>query len=82
MSNGPPAVAVPYRHLSNIALRGVVEAFVLREGTDYGSHEFTLDEKVAHVMHQLELGDAVVMFDPTSGSVDIVRPPSAGLERV
>ena len=65
-------VAVPHTELSADALRGVIESFVLREGTEYGEREFTLDEKLAHVMHQLERGEAQIMFDPQSNSVDIV----------
>lgn len=67
-----PPVAVPFREISAPALRGLVEAFVLREGTDYGEHEYSLDEKVAHVMRQLERGDAEVMFDPYTNSVSLV----------
>lgn len=67
-----PPVAVPFREISAPALRGLVEAFVLREGTDYGEHEYSLDEKVAHVMRQLERGDAEVMFDPQTNSVSLV----------
>ncbi len=67
-----PPVPVPYREISADALRGLVEAFVLREGTDYGTHEYSLDDKVAHVMRQLERGDAEVMFDPDSETVSIV----------
>ena len=66
-------ITIPYQNLSVDALRGVVEAFVLREGTDYGAHEFALLEKAAHVMQQLARGEAEVVFDPDSGSVDIVR---------
>jgi uncharacterized protein YheU (UPF0270 family) len=64
-------VDVPYRALSAAALRGVLEAFVLREGTDYGEREYTLAEKSAHVMRQLERGEARIVFDPGTGSVDI-----------
>lgn len=65
-------VVVPHTELSTDALRGVVEAFVLREGTEYGEREFTLEEKLAHVMRQLERGEARIVFDPQSQSVDIV----------
>ena len=54
------------------ALQGVIESFVLREGTEYGERDFTLEEKLAHVMHQLERGEAQIMYDPQSQSVDIV----------
>ena len=68
-----PPVPVPHRELSEEALKGVIESFVLREGTDYGEREFSLEQKVAHVMRQLERGEAQVVFDPNTESVDIVR---------
>jgi uncharacterized protein YheU (UPF0270 family) len=68
----PDPVAVPHTEISADALQALVESFVLREGTDYGEHEFSLPQKVAHVMRQLERGEAQVMFDPQSESVTIV----------
>ena len=65
-------VPVPHTELSDDALRGVVESFVLREGTDYGEREVALEQKVAHVLRQLERGEARIIFDPSSGSIDIV----------
>lgn len=71
-------VPVPYTQLSAEALQGVIESFVLREGTEYGEREFTLAEKRLHVMHQLERGEAQILFDPQSQSVDIVVTPKIG----
>jgi uncharacterized protein YheU (UPF0270 family) len=65
-------IEVPYRELSPDALRGVVEAFVLREGTDYGSREFTHEEKVAQLLTALERGEARILFDPATESVTLV----------
>jgi uncharacterized protein YheU (UPF0270 family) len=65
-------VVVPHRELSPDALAGVVESFVLREGTDYGDREYSLSEKVAHVMRQLDRGEAQIIFDPNTETVDIV----------
>jgi uncharacterized protein len=73
--SAPEPVPVPWTEVSTDALRGLVEAFVLREGTDYGEHEYSLEQKVAHVMRQLERGEAQVMFDPQSESVTIVVVP-------
>ena len=67
----PEPVSVPYTELSPEALRGVVESFVLREGTDYGTYEYSLEQKVAHVMRQLERGEARILFDPVTSSVHI-----------
>jgi len=65
-------IEVPYGDLSSDALRGLAEAFVLREGTDYGTESFSLEQKVAHVMAQLRRGDAVIVFNPRLASADIV----------
>ncbi len=73
-------VSVPHTELAADVLRAVVESFVLREGTDYGERELPLDDKVARVMRLLERGEAHIVFDPPSGSVDIlpVRGASRG----
>jgi uncharacterized protein YheU (UPF0270 family) len=71
-SEQPEPIVIPHRELSPEALRGVMEAFVLREGTDYGEREVSLDQKVAHVLRQLERGEARIIFDATLQSVDIV----------
>jgi uncharacterized protein YheU (UPF0270 family) len=71
----PPPVAVPHRELSPSALRGVIESFVLREGTDYGDRDVPLDEKVDAVQAQLERGEARIVFDPASGTIDIALVP-------
>ena len=68
----PEPVVVPHTELSADALRGVVESFVLREGTDYGEREFSLEQKLAHVYRQLERGEARIVFDPSTESIDIV----------
>lgn len=65
-------VAVPHAELSAAALRGVIESFVLREGTDYGERDVPHEAKVAQVLRQLERGEARIMFDPVTQGVSIV----------
>ena len=74
MDTDPPQepVFVPHTELSPEALRGVIESFVLREGTDYGAREFSLEEKLLHVQRQLERGEAQIVFDPNTETIDIV----------
>jgi uncharacterized protein len=71
MSDQEP-VFVPYQELSPETLRGVIESFVLREGTEYGAQDFTLEEKLAHVYRQLERREARIVFDPNTESIDII----------
>lgn len=65
-------VEIPPGLLSAEALRGVAEAFVLREGTDYGLREFTHEEKVGQVLAAIGRGEARILFDPRTDSVTIV----------
>ncbi len=70
----PPApVEIPCADLSAEALRGVIESFVLREGTEYGARDFSLDQKVEQVMALLKRGKARVMFDPLTETVTVVE---------
>jgi uncharacterized protein YheU (UPF0270 family) len=68
----PEPVVVPYTDLPDELLHAVIESFVLREGTDYGEKELTLQDKVARVVGQLKSGKARIVFDPESESVSIV----------
>ncbi len=65
-------VEVPHRLISPEALRSVVEAFVLREGTDYGAREFTHGEKVQQLLDALESGEARILFDPETETVTLL----------
>lgn len=68
----PDAVDIPHSELSPDALRGVIESFVLREGTEYGARDFSLEEKVQHVLRQLERREARIFFDPATETIDIL----------
>ena len=68
----PEPVAVPYSELSADALNGVIDNFILREGTDYGDRVFSHEQRVAQVRLQLERGEARILFDPLDSSVTIV----------
>ncbi len=70
-------VVVPHTALEADVLRAVIESFVLREGTDYGEREFSLEQKVAGVIRQLERGEAQIVFDPDTDSVAIVVVPAS-----
>jgi uncharacterized protein len=50
----------------------VLESFVLREGTEYGERDVSLDQKVAQVTRQLQRGEARIVFDPESETIDVV----------
>jgi uncharacterized protein len=63
---------IPWQSLTEEILTALIEEFVSREGTDYGPHEYTLEEKVSHVRRQLKCGDAEIDFDVESSTCNIV----------
>ncbi|TMA74797.1 MAG: YheU family protein [Deltaproteobacteria bacterium] len=70
---GAPTIEVPLHALSPEALRGVIEEYVTRAGTDYGMREKAIEEKIADVQRQLECGEAVIVFDAEAQTTNIVR---------
>ena len=66
-----PTLDIPYESLPEEILQAVIEQFVLREGTDYGESEYSLDQKVAQVRLALKKGEAVVCFNPEDESCSI-----------
>lgn len=71
-------VIVPSERLSEEALLGLVDAFVLREGTDYGHADIPIEDKRAAIFAQLERGEVVVTFDPATESVNLVLARDLG----
>ncbi len=69
------AVLIPFQQLSPEALRGLIEYFVLREGTEYGAKEVPLHVKHDQVMRLLQDGAARIVFNPDLESTDIEMVP-------
>ncbi|MBP0049981.1 YheU family protein [Marinobacterium sp. AK62] len=63
---------VPWQALAPETLENLLQAFVTRDGTDYGEQEYSLDEKVQQVRRALERGDAVIVFSERSEQCNIV----------
>jgi uncharacterized protein YheU (UPF0270 family) len=70
--NPLPPIVVPHTELSSEVLTGVIESFVLREGTDYGERDVPFETKVLQVRRQLERHEADIIFDPNTETIDIV----------
>jgi len=66
---------IPHDQLSPEALGAVIEEFVLREGTDYGAVEVSLETKIRQVKSQLERGEAVIVWDADSETCSIIGKP-------
>lgn len=66
-----PVEVAPER-LSPDALRGLVEEFVTRDGTDYGAREADVERKVHDVLRQIERGEVRIVFDPETGTANLI----------
>lgn len=63
---------IPWQQLSPDTLRGLIEEFVTRDGTDYGEEEVSLERRVEQVMAQLRRGEAQILFSENTGTCTIV----------
>ena len=63
---------IPWQSIAPDTLDNVIEAFVLREGTDYGQVEVDLADKVLQVKAQLAQGLVVLVYSELHESVDII----------
>ncbi|MFB0912106.1 MAG: YheU family protein [Glaciecola sp.] len=66
---------IPFDTINNETLQSLVESFVLREGTDYGEVEISMQEKVDQIIEQLRLGDIVIEYSEEHESVTIIAKP-------
>ena len=65
-------VEVPYEQLEPETLQNLIQEFVTRDGNDWGDVNGALENKVGQVMQQLRNREAMVFFDLTSETANIV----------
>ncbi|MBB1201994.1 YheU family protein [Enterobacteriaceae bacterium 89] len=63
---------IPWQDLAPETLENLIESFVLREGTDYGEHERSLEDKVADVIRQLQSGEIVLVWSELHETVNLM----------
>lgn len=63
---------IPHERLAPETLDSLIESFITREGTDYGSLEYSLEEKVEQVRRQIHRGEVVIVFDYETESINLL----------
>ena len=58
--------------LSEDALIGILENYIMRSGTDYGSIEASHETKIKQIQKQLQAGEVKVVYDPNTESVTLM----------
>ncbi len=64
MEEKKTGIVIPKEKLTADVLEGLIDEFILREGTDYGTHEYSLTDKRQHVLRQLNSKQIFIFFDP------------------
>ncbi|MCH2534564.1 MAG: YheU family protein [Bdellovibrionales bacterium] len=59
--------------LSKQALDQLIEDFILREGTDYGHSEYTLEQKKQQVINQMKAKHVIISYDPETESCTLIK---------
>jgi len=65
-------IEIPTSELPPETLRAVIESFIMREGTDYGDADYSLDNKVDQVKRQLDKGEVLLMWDEIAESCNLI----------
>ena len=63
---------VPWQQLSTEALNGIIEEFIMREGTDYGELEVSLQTKKDQLIQQLQQNKIVLVYSELHETVNLM----------
>ncbi|MFZ7283774.1 YheU family protein [Avibacterium avium] len=62
---------IPWQELEEETLKNIAESFILREGTDYGEQELSLQQKTENLLTKIHQGKAVIVWSELHQSIDI-----------
>lgn len=62
---------VPWQYIASDTLDNLIREFVLREGTDYGESEISLQDKIDQIIAQLRSGQAMIVYSELHETIDI-----------
>lgn len=63
---------IPWQDISEPALNGIIEEFIMREGTDYGLEEASLEHKKQDLIEQLKSGRVVIVYSELHETVNMM----------
>lgn len=63
---------IPLNAIEPSTLLNIIESFILREGTDYGDEEASMEEKIAAIKLALQQGKVVLVYSELYETVNIV----------
>jgi uncharacterized protein YheU (UPF0270 family) len=69
---------IPILDLNEETLLNIIEGFVLREGTEYGEADVSLEDKVQQVLAQLKSGEVLLVYSELHETVNIIPKQQLG----
>ena len=63
---------IPHERLAPETLNSLIESVIHREGTDYGSSEYSLATKIDQVKRQIFSSEIVIVFDNQTDSINLL----------
>lgn len=63
---------IPFERLAPETLEALIESFVCREGTDYGSREVSFKAKVEELKSQILANEVLIVFDDKTDSINLL----------
>ncbi|MEP1385089.1 MAG: YheU family protein [Paraglaciecola sp.] len=69
---------IPIADVELETLLNIIESFVLREGTEYGSVDVSLSDKVQQVHNQLKSGEVLLVYSELHETVNIIPKQQLG----
>ncbi|MFT2092237.1 YheU family protein [Paraglaciecola sp. 2405UD69-4] len=69
---------IPIADVKQETLFSIIESFVLREGTEYGETDVSLDDKVQQVHNQLKTGEVLLVYSELHETVNIIPKQKLG----
>jgi len=73
---------IPVNKLSARALRGVIEEFISRAGTDYGAVDASMETKFKQAKASLLNGSVVLVFDDVTETTNMFRADDPILKKI
>jgi len=77
-------IEIPPKALSKEAFQALLDEFILREGTDYGHSDVTIEDKRSQVLNQIQGGHVRILFSTKTENCTLMEksqiPPGARLE--
>ncbi|SMF34702.1 hypothetical protein SAMN02745866_02204 [Alteromonadaceae bacterium Bs31] len=64
---------IPPEKLTEEVLKALVEAYIMREGTDYGYTELSLEDKVELLLPKVFTGEVLICYDEESETVNLLN---------